>query len=260
VVDLFEEVEEQLRAEQYKRLGMKMLPWAIGLVLGVLVIGGGGIGYTVWSNGRTSAAASDYQKALDTLQRGDNEAAFAAFAEIAQKGTPIYKSFALTQQAAIRLGQNRDADAAALFVLSADAAPKTPEGAVFADLARLKSARALLDTAPYADLEKRLKPLTDSKRPFSTAAREDLAWAKLRWGKTAEARTDFVSLTTAVDAPPALIQRAQGAVALIDSGAAAELPKLVEAIKALPPPAQGGQMTPEMLQQLMSQGQGAAPK
>ncbi len=260
MVDLFEEVEEQLRAEQYKRLGLKLLPWAVGLVLGALVIGGGYVAYSMWQSNRTAHAVESYQKALDTLQHGDSEGAFAAFADVAQKGTPIMKSFALTQQAAIRQSQGRDNDAATLFTKAADAAPKTPEGQVFADLARLKSARTLLDTAPYADIEARLKPLTDHKRPFSTAAREDLAWAKLRAGKIPEARNDFVALTTAVDAPPALTERAQGAIQLIDSGAAAELPKLVAAIRALPAPAQNSGISPEMLQQLMSQqGQGGAP-
>ncbi len=258
MVDLFEEVEEQLRVEQYKQLGMKLLPWALGLVIGILVIGGGYIGYNVWSTNRTSHAAESYEKALTTLQHGDNEGAFAAFADIAQKGTPIYKYLALTQQAAIRQSQGRDQDAAALFTQSADAAPKTPEGQIFADLARLKSARTLIDTAPYAEIEARLKPLTDRKRPFSMAAREDLAWAKLRAGKIQEARNDFVALTTAVDAPPAMTDRAQGAIQLIDSGAAADLPKMVEAIRALPPPAPPGGNNADILQQLMSQqGQGA---
>jgi hypothetical protein len=258
VVDLFEEVEEELRTEQLKQLGRRALPWIVGLVVGALVIGGGYIGYTTWANGRADRAAEMYQQGLETLQRGDTEGAFNTFAEVAQKGTPIYKNFAYTQQGAIRLEQGKPQDAATLFTKAAEAAPNSPYGLIFSDLARLKSARALLDTAPYADLEARLKPLTDPKRPYSVIAREDLAWAKLRAGKVAEARNDFVSLQAAIDAPESVTQRAQGAVSMIDSGAGAELPKLVEAIRNLPPPMpQGTGLSPEQLQQLLGGAQGA---
>lgn len=267
MVDLFEEVEEELRVEQYKKLALMLAPWLAGLVAIVLVVGGGWLGYQAWSDGRMAKSAQSYQAALDMMQRGDTEGAFSAFAAVAEKATPIYKSFALTQQAGIRLAQGRNADAAALFVQSADAAPKSPEGQIFADLARLKSARAVLDTAPYADLEARLKPLTEARRPFSPLAREDLAWAKLRAGKTAEARSDFVKLQTMLEGPRGqdgsgvIQQRAAGAIALIDSGAGADLPKMIETIRNLPPPAPAGGaggLTPEMIQQLMQQQGGGA--
>ena len=44
-----------------------------------------------------------------------------------------------------------------------------------------------------------------------------------------------------------------------DSGAASQLPALITAVKALPPPAPQSQLSPEMIQQLMAQqGQGGA--
>ena len=260
MVDLFEEVADELRAEQRKQLGRRILPWAAGLVAGAVIIGGGYVGYSMYTKGKADRSAETYQAALEQLGRGDSEGAFNAFADVARKATPIYKNFAFTQQAAIRLGQGRDADASRLFNQAADAAPKSPYGQFFADLARLKSARAVLDTAPYAELEARLKPLTEAKRPFADIAREDLAWAKLRAGKLTEARADFITLQTALNAPEAVTQRAQGAIALIDSGAAAELPKLVEAIRALPPPAPAGGgmggLTPEQIQQRLGAAAG----
>jgi hypothetical protein len=75
--------------------------------------------------------------------------------------------------------------------------------------------------------------------------------AKLKAGKVKEARTDFVQLSTALDAPQGIAERAKAAVSLIDSGAASALPGAVQTAKTMPPPMQ---IPPEILQQLQAQG------
>ena len=132
---------------------------------------------------------------------------------------------ALEHQGGIRLEQNRTNDAVALFDQAAKAAPD----AMVADLARLKSAYALLDTASYADIEARLQPLTDPQRPLSALAKEALAFAKLKAGKTADARKDFQALTLLPSASDDIHARAHAAVALIDDGSAAQLNDTVKA-------------------------------
>ena len=44
MVDVFEEVEEQLRSDRYKTLALKTLPWVSGALLLALVGGGGWYG------------------------------------------------------------------------------------------------------------------------------------------------------------------------------------------------------------------------
>jgi hypothetical protein len=77
--------------------------------------------------------------------------------------------------------------------------------------------------------------LTADKRPYRLAAKEALAFAKLRAGMNSEAKSDFSALTLSLGVPDAMRQRAQVAVAFIDSGAAGAIPAAVKAAIALPP-------------------------
>jgi hypothetical protein len=234
VVDVFEEVEDQLRTEQYKRLALKALPWVAGALVAVALIIGGWYLYNKYHTEKATAAAAAYQAAMETASQGDFESAYKEFGEVAAKAPRGYKALALQVQGALRLRENRVKDAVALFDASAEAAPRGDEGLIIADAARLKSALALLDEAPYADIEGRLKPLTEDDRPYRALGLEALALAKLNAGKVKEARTDFESLTTALDASQGMIARARQAVELIDSGGAASLPAIVKAAREAP--------------------------
>jgi hypothetical protein len=234
VVDVFEEVEDQLRTEQYKRLALKALPWVAGALIAVALIAGGWYLYDKYHTEKATDAAAAYQAAMETASQGDFEGAYKEFGDVAAKAPRGYKALALQVQGALRLRENRVKDAVALFDASAKAAPGGDEGLIIADAARLKSALALLDEAPYADIEGRLKPLTEDDRPYRALALEALALAKLNAGKVKEARADFQSLTTSLDASQGMIERARAAIDLIDSGGAASVPAIVKAAREAP--------------------------
>ena len=245
MTDIFEEVEEQLRSDRYFQLARKAWPWALGALVAALVVALAVWGFDSWSSGEAAKASETYAAGLESMQKGETAAAFDQFGQVARSSSRGYKALALMQQAGLRLADNKADEAAKLFDQAAAASP-TP---LIGDLARLKSAFALMDTAPYAAIEERLKPLTDAKRPYFVAAREGLAMAKLRAGRLQEARSDFVVLTLLPGAPDEVRRRAQVAMIAIDSGAAAGLPAAVNAALKLPPlptsaptpPAQGPQ-------------------
>lgn len=262
MVDLFDEVEESLRADKLKAAGRRALPWVLGAVFGVVVIGGSIVGWQILQTNRTARASEAYEAVLRGEAGQDPESAFQAFEDIAKKAPAAYRAMAMMNQGAIRLEQGQEKAAIELWDKAAKAAPRGKAGRLLADAARLKSALALLDDAAYADSEARLKPLTEDGRPYRSMAMEALALAKLANGKTAEARADFLVLSADVAAPPSLAQRARAAVELIDNGTAPSINEAVKAAKAMPPPSQM-QLPPEILQQLEAQGiqlQGAPPK
>jgi len=257
VVDVFEEVEGELRSERYRQLALKLLPWALaGLFAGLLIVGG------VWAvtnaRERTAAEASQtYSDALSLAESGDLEGAYVQFDKVSNQAKS-YKALALMHQGAIRLQQGKAKDAAALFDRAAETAPGGDLGTIISDAARLKSALALLDDASFADIEARLKPLTETGRPYRPLAREALAFAKLKAGKVKEAREDFAFLRLMQDAPQGVRDRANGTIAVIDSGLAVNTAAVAKAAAALPPPPAAPQglpagMSPEQLQQLMQQ-------
>jgi hypothetical protein len=244
LVDFVEEVEERLRAERYRDLARRYLPWAIVAVAAAIVGWLGIWGYDAWRDRNIGQASIAYDKGMTELASGDATGAYNAFAPIAKDGPAGYRTLALMQQANIRLGAGKADEAAALY----DAAAKTAPNQIFGDLARLRAAQVLMDTAPYPQLETRLKPLAGDNRPYSLQAREMLAMAKLQAGKTQEARGDFNALSLTLGVTPNMRARAQGAIALIDSGQAGLVAQVVRTAATLPPSAGA-----------MSLGQAATP-
>jgi hypothetical protein len=233
VVDVFEEVEEQLRSARYQTIIRKAWPYLAGLfVVGVLVT------LAVWGVRQqqlnaAAKASESYQQGLEALAKGDRAAAEQRFADVAGSGPAGYKALALMQQAGLRTTDRKTAEAVALLD-QAGAAAKDP---VLADAARLKAAYAAFDTSSVADMEKRLEPLAANGRPYSALAREALAMKRMAAGQTAAARQAFSLLAISPDAGEGLQARANIAVGVIDAGQARSLPAAVSAAAALPPSA-----------------------
>ena len=231
MVDLFEEVEEQLRSDRYKTLALKVLPW-IGAALASALVAALAIwGWQTYTARGIAKASDQYAQALEAFSQGRNDEAFRIWGEVAKSPSKGYRSLALMQQGGIRLADGKTDEAVKLFDAAAEAAP-TP---LIQDAARLKSAFALLDTAPYPAMEERLKPLLEDGRPYRVQAREALGFAKLMKGDVAGARGEFVVLSLLADAPEGARQRANAAIQLIDSGGAKAIPGAVKAAIALPP-------------------------
>jgi hypothetical protein len=231
LVDFVEEVEERLRAERYRALANRYLPWIVAALVAAIVGWLGVWGYDAWRDRNIGQASIAYDKGMTALAGGDTTGAYNTVAPIAKNGPAGYRTLALMLQANIRLGAGKADEAATLY----DAAAKAAPSPILGDLARLRAAQTLMDTAPYAQLETRLKPLAGDNRPYSLQAREMLAMAKLQAGKTQEARGDFNALSLTLGVTPSMRARAQGAIALIDSGQAALVGQVVKTAATLPP-------------------------
>ncbi len=229
MVDVFDEVDEQVRSDRFNALLRRAIPYFVGaLLLAVAIVLG------VWAYGQFSASASGkaseaYAKGLDSLQKQDMTGAFDQFA-IAAKGPAGYRALALMQQAAIRLRQNNATQAVSLFDQAAKAAPDLMIG----DIARLKAAYVLMDTASLAAISARLTPLTKADHPYHAQAREGLAVAKIAAGQIKPARDDLGVLQLMTDTPETVRQRAGMLIAVIDSGDAASLKTLAAQSLAQP--------------------------
>lgn len=229
--DVFDEVEESLRAERYKSVFARAWPWLAGLlILGVLAFAA----WWGWREYQTRAgfrASASYQQGVEAAGRNDRPAALRAFNEAADAGSPGYRALALMQQAALRTAQNDGAGALRLYDEAADAAPSP----LVADIAALQAAFVAMDQgAALPALEERLRPLTLEGRPYRVLAREAMATAMAAGGRTAEARREFVVLSLLEDAPETLRARAQAAIQLIDSNSAASIAPIAAAARSLP--------------------------
>lgn len=230
--EFFEEVEEQIRSDRYRQFARKGLPWAAGAAAIALTATLGYWGYDAYRGQQTGKASQAYSEAMDAFTSGDRDKARTLFAEVGKSPSAAYKSLALMHLAAFAQDEKKTDEAVKLLDEAAKAAPDP----IIGDAARLKSAFALLDTAPLSEVEARLKPLTEDGHPYRIQAREALAFAKLRAGDLTGARGDFVLLSQSLDAPPGAQARAQAAIGLIDSGSAKSVAAVVKAAETLPPP------------------------
>lgn len=231
MTDLFEEVEEQLRSDRYRSFALRALPWLLGLAAAASIATLAWWGWSHYRDVAAGKASEQYAAGLDALQQGQSDQAVKLFTQVSQSPVKGYKSLALMQLGGVQLSQNKTGAAVQLFDQAAEAAPD----AVLGDAARLKSAFALLDTAPEKDVEARLTPLLQDGRPYRVQAREALAFTKLMAGDLAGARGDFVIISGMLDAPEGARARAKAAMGLIDSGSAKALASTVHAAAALPP-------------------------
>ena len=232
MVDVFEQVEEELRSDRYKRVARTWLPIGAGVLVVALVAALGWWGWQSYVTNQADKASAAYDRGMTALQANNPSGADAAFAEAAKSGNGAYKALALMQQAGIAVSANKTEDAVKLF----DDAAKAAGDPIIADAAALKAAFLLMDTAPLADIQKRLEPLANDKRPLHAFAQEAQAMALLQHGKTAEARQIFVQLQLGQNVPDDIRQRAQAGVQAVDSGTAPALAAIVRAAVALPAP------------------------
>jgi hypothetical protein len=231
VTDNFlEEVEGRLRSEKQQDLLVRAIPVAVGAVVLIILAMLAYWGWQTWQHRQMSKASETYAAAMLSAQSGDFAKASQQFGQVGKSAPAAYRSLALQQEAALRLRENKTSEAVALL----DQAANADKDPILSDAARLKSALALLDTAPYDQVEKRLTPLLDTKRPYHVAAREALAMARLKAGQLPAARREFSALVNGLDTPDSMRERAQAAVAVIDSGTAGSIGAVLTAKPQMP--------------------------
>ncbi len=212
--DIFDETEENLRADKWVAIVKTALP-IVGVALGgALVLALGVWGWQKYEQGVSNTSSETFQAALDAGNKGDVAGAKTRFQTVAKSGNAAYKSMALMELAGMAVTDNNTAEAIKDFDQAASVAP-TP---ALKDMAVLKSAMLQIDTAKFDDIKARLTPLAKDGRPFAPLAKEALAIAKLQSGDVKGARADLQVLTLTLGTPDGVKQRAGDVIQAIDSG------------------------------------------
>ncbi len=240
MVDVFDQVEEELRSDRYKRLARTWLPVVGGLLLVALVAALAWWGWQRMETSKADKASIAYQRGLESLEANNLVGADAAFTQAADEGNAAYKALALQHRAGIAIQQDRVPAAVELF----DEAAGASRDPLLRDAAIYKAALVLMDTSSLEDILARLEPLTEERRPFRAFAREAQAMAQLQHGKTAEARSTLVVLKNGLDTPREISQRADLAISAIDDGTAANLPAITRAVAGLEAEASAARAAP----------------
>ena len=199
---LFREVDEEVRQEQFKKLWARYGNLIMGLCLLVIAGVAGFQGWTYWKLKQAQAAGETFFSAVKLEEAGKSEEALKQFESINHAG---YAVLARLREAGTLLSQGKTADAVTLY--DAVAADASTDGTL-RDLARIRAAAALVDTASPADIEARVKTFDAAGNPWRHTAREIMASS--HWRAKDYAATDKMVQAMLADneAPASLRQRA----------------------------------------------------
>lgn len=211
LVDIFDEVDEELRAEKAEQLFKRYSGVFVAAALVVVLAAAGWQGWQWWQGRQDAAAASAYVTAasaadrpstLDTAGRDGLAAAFSALAAGAPDG---YRTLARLRDAALKADAGDLPAAASLWDQVAGDAAVDP---LVRDLATLMWAQRQIDQGDPARLEARLKPLIEPGNAWRALAGEQLALLALRQGRIAEAQDALRKLSGDSTAPAGVRSRA----------------------------------------------------
>ncbi len=190
MTDIFNEVDEEVRREQLKKLWESYGNYLIALCLVIVAGVGAWRGYEWWQGKQAARSGAAFEQAVELAEGGKHQESEAAFAKLAADGTAGYRILARLREAAQLAPTDRKAAVQAYDDIAAD----KNAGQVIQDLAAVRAGYLLVDTAPYSELLARLEPLTATDRTFRHTAREILALSAWKAGDMVAARkwTDMI--------------------------------------------------------------------
>jgi hypothetical protein len=211
VSDIFREVDEEVRREQLKKLWERYGNYAVAAAVLVVLAVAGWRGYEWWQAKKAAESGAAFESATALGEAGKHAEAEAAFAKIATDGASGYRLLARVREASELAHQDAKAAVAAYDKIAAD----TGAGQALQDLAALRAAILLVDTAPYDEVRRRLEPLAAPERTFRHTAREMLALSAWRAGDATAAKRWFDMILSDGQTPDANRTRAETLMALL---------------------------------------------
>jgi hypothetical protein len=211
VSELFDEVDEEVRREQLKKLWDKYSIYFIALMVLIVAAVGGWRGYQYLEAKKAAEAGAAFEKAVELSERDKHAEAETAFTELAAKAPSGYRTLARLRAAAE--AASRDPKAAAKMY--DDIAADRGVGSEWQDLAKMRAAGLLIDSASYTDIQQRLEASAAPKSTFRHSAREMLALSAWRNNDTTAARKWLDAIAEDGETPASLRSRAESLQALL---------------------------------------------
>ena len=209
--ELFDDVDEEVRREQLKKLWDKYSIYIIAAMILIVAAVGGWHFYQYLEAEKAAEAGAAFDKAVELSEAKKHAEAEAAFADLVAKAPFGYRTLSRLRLAAEIA--NRDAPAAAKMYdeISADRSV----GVADQDLARIRAAQLLLESASYPNMKERLEAAAAPPATFRHTARELLALSAWRANDPAATRQWLDMIANDGETPPSLRSRAEALQALL---------------------------------------------
>jgi hypothetical protein len=211
VSELFDEVDEEVRREQLKKLWDKYSIYIIAAMILIVAAVGGWRGYQYLEAKKAAEAGAAFDKAVELSEANKHAEAEAAFADLVAKAPFGYRTLSRLRLAAEIA--NRDAPAAAKMY--DEIAADRSVGVADQDLARIRAAQLLLESISYPNMKERLEAAAAPGATFRHTARELLALSAWRANDAAATRQWLDLIANDGETPPSLRSRAEALQALL---------------------------------------------
>jgi hypothetical protein len=211
VSELFDEVDEDVRRDQLKKLWDQYSIFIIAAALLIIAAVGGWRGYQYLEAKKAAEAGAAFDKAVELSQENKHAEAEAAFEELAAKAPSGYRLLARLHAAAEAATRDPKAAVKLYDDIAADQSVGGPER----DLARLRAAGLLLDSSDYSTVLQRLESSAAPGATFRHSARELLALSAWHANDTAAARRWLDLIANDGETPASLRSRAEALQALL---------------------------------------------
>lgn len=211
MTEIFDEVDEEVRREQLKKLWDRYSIYIVALA--VLIVAGVGAykGYEYYAAKQAAETGAAFSAAADLAEQNKHAEAAAAFDKVAADSPSGYRMLAQLRAAA-ETGATDPKQAAKLYdAIAADRGiPQT-----FRDLANVRAARLVLDSTSYTDMLQRLEPAAGTTGTFRHTAREMLALSAWNGNDVAATRKWLDLINTDAETPSSIRSRAEMLQALL---------------------------------------------
>jgi hypothetical protein len=216
VADIFDEVQEDLRAERMNRLLARYGGMLLGVML-LVIAGVAGLQGWRWWQARTASEVAERYLATNKSAAepgADGKAAAERFADLANGAPAGYRTLARLRAAALKAEAGDRPGALALWQEVAADGGIEP---LYRDLATVLWGLHSVQDGDAAAIEARLAPLAEG--PWRASVQEVRALAAIRRGATEEARQLLTALLADAAAPQGLRDRAGKLLAGLPVGA-----------------------------------------
>ena len=209
--ELFDEVDEEVRREQLKKLWDQYSIYIIAAAILIVAAVGGWRGYQYLEAQKAAAAGAAFDAAIELSDQNKHAEAEAAFDKIAATAPSGYRMLARLRAAAEVANRDPKAGAKMYDEIAADRSVGTEQQ----DLARIRAAGLLLDSDSYPNMLQRLEAATKPDATFRHTARELLALSAWRANDTTAARQWLDMIANDGETPSGLRSRAEALQALL---------------------------------------------
>lgn len=209
--DIFREIDEELRRENFAKLWQRYGYYVIAFLVAVVVVTAIVMAWRGYQTRLRAEEGERYQVALALLHAGKVKEADAAFATLAEDSTRR-AVLARFEAAAILARSGDQAGAVARYEAIAADASVDPS---FRDLAVVLAVQDGLANGDPKRLIERLQPLAASTGPWQPSALELTGLAQLKAGDRKAAHATFLRLADDLAAPQGMRTRATEMVAAL---------------------------------------------